>query len=524
MSETIKNRSILKRLAIAAAAPFVFFGIVEAIFAIFGAGNPDPFFIIDPNDATKMQRHPSYREFFASPPRAFLREKPNNGFRVAIVGESTVAGYPYFYATFCDRLALSLSDALPEKNCEVINAGMVGWTTFRLLSILDQCLEHKPDVVVWMVGHNEERSADNVLRLRSKVTNPVSYAVGDFLQLFHVTRWLLQLRTVGIRTFSPNETRSDPRIGPEADLIQSEFRAGLREAARKVKNAGARFVLTTMPRNARTIPPHGSASRAGSPDADSLFLKAKTLQQLGNCTEARKYYIEAAEQDLWPSRAREWTQRAIREAAAESSASPSKTVLVDLQNLFDANGECGVAGEEWLCDGVHPNLDGHRVIAQELLNAISQFNFADANNPAENQQFRFDRIRSEDAMRRAFGTPELEAFSNSRALGYAMLFDAFGYPEGEISKRKSAAAGARLQLENAHILVPGDARVALLLGTAEIVSGDQTRGARRLLDTFPIDRAATLEFAKIAQSSSLLLSQLSAAGIDIAEIAKKPGR
>jgi lysophospholipase L1-like esterase len=543
LSGAANTRTWLTRLAFAVLSPLAFLAIVECACALAGAGDPDPFFVQDRNDPSRMQRHPAYRQFFASPPPGFLKEKPRNGFRVAVVGESTVAGYPFFYATFCDRLALALADVLPDRTSEVINAGVVGWTTFRLLPILDQCIQQKPDAIVWMVGHNEERSADNVLRLRAKVLHRGAYRISEILQSFHLTRWMASLKATGILTFSASMPRSQPRLGPEAGEIRSEFAEGLRLAVEKARRAGAKLILTTMPRNGRTLGPTGSGTRPGLSEpeiqsiqtklaraeaslqsgrlddalrtvdealaidttpADLHFLKAKILERLGRPADARTSYIESMERDFWPSRAREWTQRAIREAVAAGGAT-----LVDLQRLFDENGACGVAGAEWLCDDVHPNLEGHRVIADALLHAL-----ANADIPVETSQFRFDRLRDEAAMRRAFGTPELEAFTEARALGYTKLFEAFLFPEGERARRAAAAREACERLGKAHDLVPGDSRVSILLGTAEILAGEAARGATRLRAALESDRGAAFEFARIVDTSTLLVSELNAAQVD----------
>ncbi len=57
------------------------------------------------------------------PQREFLAEKPANGFRVFVGGESSAAGHPYPPAyAFGEWLERRLSASLPELSVEVVNA------------------------------------------------------------------------------------------------------------------------------------------------------------------------------------------------------------------------------------------------------------------------------------------------------------------------------------------------------------------------------------------------------------------
>lgn len=545
MNQGASRTSLKTRIVVAICAPLLFLAIIELLFSLAGLGDPPPFFVEDPNDSTRLLRAADYREFYATPPVPILKQKPANGFRVAVIGESTVAGYPYFYATFCDRLSIALDDVLPERKCEVINGGLVGWTTFRLLFILDECLKQKPDVVIWMVGHNEERSADNVLRLRARAENPVRETFLGLIGKLHVVRWLISQQATRVRSFAPELTRSMPRIGPEANLIKEEFREGLREVVAKVAASGAKLILTTMPRNARTLAPTGSGNRADISESDlenfnynireasaafdikdytralsfidaairidktpaaAHFFRGRILEQIGRGEDAHLAFVESMERDFWPSRAREWIQQMIREQASASGAA-----LVDLLSIFDSRGSCNTAGPEFFCDDVHPNLEGHRLIAELLLQAIRELNI-----PIPGARWRLDLLRDEAAMRQKFGTAEMEAFAEHRANGYGILFNALMLPPGDSNAREATAAEGRLRLEKAHALLPSDARTEVLLATAEVLSGKAEAGAARWRAVAPRDRAATREFIRIVEASPYLKSLLKAGGIDVA--------
>jgi lysophospholipase L1-like esterase len=539
----------LRRAALSTIAPIAFLAAVEGSLAALGVGSPPPFLIPLEADPSLLVRSPRFREFWATPPAPIRAVKPANGFRVAVLGESTVAGYAFFIATLCDWLSARLSDLLPDRTCEVINGGVVGWTLHRLLDVLDACLEQRPDVVVIMVGHNEERSADNVLRLRDRAQHPLRAALFDWLLDLRLSRVLSEWVPKTVRWFPADEGRDVPRIGPEAALLRSEYRRNLARAAEAVRRSGAALVMTTMPRNARELGPGGSTFSPALPaaqrdalrsklaettallekgeaaaalaladavlavdatPADAHYARGRALEKLGRCEEARAAYLEAGERDAWPSRARAWVQETIREVAKEKGGT-----LVDLVRKFDEHGACGVAGFEWLGDDVHPNLDGHRVIADLIVDAL-----ADAGIPAPRAQWRFDRLRSDDEVRRSFGTEDIQSFSVNRALGYAKLFEALMLPPSLPDDRRKKAALACEQLLQAHALVPTDTRVSILLGVAEIFAGSTEEGGGRLRKALSGDPVAAREFARVVAASPGLRDALLAAGVDVAALAR----
>lgn len=533
------------RLLLAVGSPLLLLAAIELALAAVGVGGPSPLFERDPNDPARRSRAPRYHFFFAPPPAPHLAVKPANGFRVAVVGESTVAGYPYFFATFCDWLAAELTDLLPDRVCEVLNGGVVGWPMRRLRAVVDACIDESADVVVIMTGHNEERAADNVMRLRERAERPIRSAVGE---------WLVGRRLVGLlsppavhsaRAFPAALRREDRRIGIEEPLIRTQFRRELDEAARDVLASGARLVLATMPRQLRVARPHGSSFAPGldadararveaclrdgesaiaagdaaralaladealaldAVSADVRFLRARALEAAGRCPEAAAEYRAALERDAWPLRAREWVETTIREVARERGA-----VLVDVAAKFDEHGRCGVAGDEWLGTEVHPNLDGHRAISRLLVDGL-----ADAGIPAPRAAWRWDARRSDDAIRLGFGTSDAFAFSTSRAAGYGRLFDAFSLPFTRQEEMAAVAAEARDHLARANALMPSDVRVAVLLGVAEVCAGDREGGARRLRASLESDPTVAREFAAVAATGAGLRKTLSDAGVDVA--------
>jgi hypothetical protein len=79
----------------------------------------------------------------------FLKEKPGNGYRIFILGESTVQGFPYdVNLAFSRILQRRLQDIFPYRTIEVINLGLTAISSYTLLDFVDEVLQQKPDVIL----------------------------------------------------------------------------------------------------------------------------------------------------------------------------------------------------------------------------------------------------------------------------------------------------------------------------------------------------------------------------------------
>ena len=79
----------------------------------------------------------------------FLKEKPENGFRVFVMGSSTVLGFPYHQnGMFTRILQERLQDSYPDKKVEVINTALTAINSFTLLDFIGDILDEDPDVLL----------------------------------------------------------------------------------------------------------------------------------------------------------------------------------------------------------------------------------------------------------------------------------------------------------------------------------------------------------------------------------------
>lgn len=413
-----KRTPLAKKLLIAAAAPAVFIVILEMLLFFCGVeipryswhrGGSYHYFVPYKSES----RPDGYRR---AQPRSYLEElplfvknKPANGFRIFVLGESSVQGLPYTSGVFCDWLRLRLQKMLPDRSVEVINAGNRGWVASMIEPLLEECLEKEPDVLVWMVGHNEFFSK-NTGALRFELEHPVQD---------RIRKWTSRLRTAALlRSFIIKEEQAAPERDREANddrevwgieynLVKTRFDEITNRCFERCKSAKVQTIACTMPRNAREMPPFGSyfklstrsnaeqfnnwrkmfetalqliekgqegaaltwcerAKEIDDTPAKLQFTMAQLYEKSGNDVKSRDCYIRALEQDGFPIRAQEWVQKIIKERAARNDMT-----ILDLEAIFDGRAKkLGLAGYELITDNVHPNLAGHERIADEILNVM----------------------------------------------------------------------------------------------------------------------------------------------------------
>lgn len=128
------------------------FGLDEAIY------RPHPYTLyeLNPNWRSRSARSRHNSLGFRGP--EILREKPKNRFRIVCMGESTTycTGIDDDAATYPARLAAHLSALRPNRDIEVINAGVGGYTSLENLLRYHFHVEPlAPDLIVYYYSHND---------------------------------------------------------------------------------------------------------------------------------------------------------------------------------------------------------------------------------------------------------------------------------------------------------------------------------------------------------------------------------
>jgi tetratricopeptide (TPR) repeat protein len=382
---------------IARSLPVLFIIFLEFLLRLFHYGGDLRLFVPMKDDmASYFQISPKVgrRYFFMqktlpSPGRdLFLKKKPENGFRIFVLGGSTAAGYPYGNNVMFSRiLNRRLSDMFPDRTVEVVNVAMSAINSYTLLDFTDEIIARKPDLILFYAGHNEYYGAMGAGSMESLGKNPG--LVRFYLKLSRFRLFLLVRNiTGGIRKSLMHASASE-EIDPSATLMarivanreipygSGLYRLGLRQfeenlelMLKKYKDAGVPVILSELISNLRDQPPFVSVKYGSYPAANDRFAQGRKLEQEKRYTEARIFYTEAKDLDALRFRAPEAINQAVHQLAARYGAS-----VVPMRTIFEAASPNGLVGNTLMTDHLHPNINGYFLMADAFFETMRMEEF-----------------------------------------------------------------------------------------------------------------------------------------------------
>jgi lysophospholipase L1-like esterase len=356
---------------------------------------------------------------------SFAVPKPPGEFRAFVLGGSTVQGHPFAIDTAFSRwLEISLTAADPERTWRIVNCGGVSYATYRIVPILQEVLQYEPDLIVFCEGHNEFLEARTFAHVagRGALLNS-ALAGAEQLRTFTLLReGYLRMRrnsadTAEVRrTILPTEVEAllDYRGGLEEyhrddawrQGVIEQFRYNLGRIVELCREHGVPLILVSPVSKLRDSPPfkseHGAVLSSSQierweqlianghrhlrrehydpyqsldcfqeackldPDhAGGFYNLAQCRDLLGQYAAAKAAYIQAKDLDVCPLRMLE----PMREAMA-ALARQEGVPIIDAQSVIEARSNNGIAGGDWLVDHVHPKIEGHQLLADELANVL----------------------------------------------------------------------------------------------------------------------------------------------------------
>ncbi len=352
----------------------------------------------------------------------FAVTKPPNTKRIFMLGESTMAGFPYDYnATAPALLRNRLEEMLPQYHFEVVNVGMSAINSYTVVDFARDLRAYQPDAYIVYLGHNEFYGALGVGSTESLGKNRTLIRLS--LSLEKSRLYLLLRDAIGAlrRIIShPSESRGretlmEAMVGSKTIPYRSDdyararenFAANLREIIGIAAERHIPLVLSTLTSNIHDQKPlqpvfsEGTSSgqqqsiqtllikaesaRAGGNPGESLadcqqaiaidsfyapsrFSAARALEALNRMPEARAQYAMARDYDGLRFRASTDFNTLIRSVAASASVP-----VADADSAFDASSPSGIVGSSLMLEHLHPNFDGYlllaKVYAQTLRNS-----------------------------------------------------------------------------------------------------------------------------------------------------------
>lgn len=359
--------------------------------------------------------------FFANPRRtgenelqAFLHPKPANTVRIFCVGESAMQGYPQpRQLASTSFLRAMLQDVWPGRVVEVINLGTTAVASFPVLGIMTEALAFEPDLMVIYTGNNEffgtygvastgraggrpwmlqmhrslyslalvqavdrwlgrgtaelDRTLMEVMMAQNYVgPNDWKRAAAAHNLYCHVAAMIERCRARGVPvlvcSLPANERDLAPigndRLDDLPPAVQAEIKALLAAAQTKLQAGELDPAVASLERILKLRPTHARAH----------FLLGQALDRKGLVREAREEFVAARDWDTMP-----WRPPSAAEAALVRAARERAAPVCDLLQAFRDASPGGVIGWELMDDHVHPSLRGQALIAESIVNSLTNF-------------------------------------------------------------------------------------------------------------------------------------------------------
>lgn len=418
------RRKWVFRLAAATIVPLLLFSTLEAGLRIGGYGYPTGFYIKSPTGDGYLTNLRFGWRFFPKPiargPHpGFVRDpKPQQVYRIFVLGGSAAMGYPQEELNFGRILQTMLTQSFPDTRFEVINAAVTAVNSHAVLPAIKDCARLEPDLFIIYLGNNEvvgpfgpgtafARFSPNLTTIRASLwlestkTGQLANQLAGVLS--HSGKTSRQWR--GMAMMADNHVSA---VDPHLEKTYQHFRANLRDICRAAR-LDAPVLLCTVATNLKDSAPFASQHR-GDLAAEDLarwqrhYESAVTLQNEGEYTHAIKAYLAgAAIDDMFADmhfrlarcleatqafdQAKEHYRRArdvdvvrfradtrinaiIRDVARRQQG--RDVDLVDVERAFEdsAQTDHGIVGRSLLYEHVHMNFDGSYVAARALFDKV----------------------------------------------------------------------------------------------------------------------------------------------------------
>ena len=360
--------------------------------------------------------------------QSFSEKKPQGTYRIFCLGGSTTYGRPYTDATsFAGWLRELLPIADPSRDWEVINAGGISYASYRVAALMEELAEYEPDLFVIYTGHNEflEERTYGTLRDMPRMIRTSAAALAR-TRTWAAMRSILQLgqRSPYLkedpRYALPMEVKAKLDRSAGLDLYERDdqlrrqvlehYRVSLHRMVDIAREGDAQLVFVTPASNLRSFSPFKSQhtnglSEAGRSRSDGLlrmanqhlrdsrwaealepldealmtdsrsadlhYARGQALYGLRRYDEAQRSFERARDEDVCPLRALSAMRQALVEVARETD-----TPLVDFVDIIQQRlrGQSGhsIPGDWFFLDHVHPTIEGHRILAIELVREMAQ--------------------------------------------------------------------------------------------------------------------------------------------------------
>ena len=379
-----------------------------------------------------------------------VHKRPNTK-RVFMLGESTMAGFPFDYNATAPRLLQDrLAQLLPEYNLEVVNVGLSAINSYTALDFINELTNYQPDAFVLYVGHNEFYGAMGIGS--TEYLGQWRWLVNGYLQMRNFRLFLLVRDGVvaALNAFRPSVTPRESTLmeamvrdktisyqSKDYKIARGIFEENLKAIIAVARDHHVPLIVSTLASNIRNQEPlqasfsegvgddaklrwngafeQGKAREASSnfkeaigrfrdaigidsTNADAHFQLATCFDTLGEYPEAKREYVKARDYDGLRFRASSEFNDLIRSICRQEHIP-----VADAERSFEQQSPHGLVGANLMLEHLHPNFDGYFLLAKTFFQA-----FVDNNVLVPPGAWRWDRNLPDEQFKELSGATDFD--------------------------------------------------------------------------------------------------------------------
>lgn len=338
--------------------------------------------------------------------------------RIFMLGESTMAGFPYDYNATAPRLLQDrLRHLLPEYKIEVVNAGLSAINSYTVLDFIKELNDYQPDLYIIYLGHNEYYGASGIGSTQFAGASRWLITLSNTLMRFRLYR-LLHDGFAGIRHLfhtseisrqsSLMENVSGEKVIPyhSDEYLKGReiFRDNLEAILSVAEEQHVPVVFSTLVSNLHDQAPFIPTFLSQTPDSakkewNEAIARGRAWMKLGRADEASREFFRAVGFDSLQAeghfelarcldtlgrhddalsefrKARDYDGLRFRATTEfndiiRSTASTYGARIADVESAFGSASPHGIIGKNLVLEHLHPNFDGYFLMAKTFFRTI----------------------------------------------------------------------------------------------------------------------------------------------------------
>lgn len=368
----------------------------------------------------------------------FLKKKPKNGFRIFVMGSSTIFGFPYDKNLMASRiLHEKLNDSYPTKYIEIINTSLTAINSVTLRDFINQIVHYEPDAILIYAGHNEFYGAfgvgSNETLSKKRLIRELHFKLMN-LRVYQLIRsGIIKFSTALNQKEKDSETKGtlmkrivkDENIDIDSksyDLGIHQFEENLSYILNKVDNNNIPVIVSDLVSNVEMTPfvenfnPNHRAA--------VTYREAKNALNGRDSLTAADLFYKAKDLDPIRFRASEDINKVIYNLVNEHDAT-----LVSNKMSFSSKSPDKIVGNNLITEHVHPNINGQFLLAESFYNSIVS---SELIAPVKSEKY----TKTNDYYRKNWSYTPLDSMIGVYKVGQLKSYWPFTPMEEEIEYRK----------------------------------------------------------------------------------------